>query len=262
MKGFNFTNNWMGKGRSEESEKPIFGLKNYLHEARSIMSSTLCILCIEYFPSFPPSTSWGQSNILLILASPVLSTVLSTYFALINVEKIIFFERKIRVIWHMSKDGSRLRLLKVKRATETKALGMVSENNRRRWRLSESSASSPAVTREHSSPLKSSRGWRGRATSRETQSTEHRLGANLSTGPSLTAREMAFCVCSVLAQPFSCVRAFATPWTLPARLFCPWNSPGKNTVAGCHFLLQRIFLSQGWNPHLLRLLDYRLVLYH
>ena len=32
----------------------------------------------------------------------------------------------------MSKDRSRLRLLKVKRATETKALGMVSENNRRR----------------------------------------------------------------------------------------------------------------------------------
>ena len=27
----------MGKGRSEESGKPIFGLKHYLHEARSIM---------------------------------------------------------------------------------------------------------------------------------------------------------------------------------------------------------------------------------
>ena len=24
----------------------------------------------------------------------------------------------------------------------------------------------------------------------------------------------------------------------PARLLCPWDSPGKNTGAGCHFLLQ------------------------
>ena len=31
----------------------------------------------------------------------------------------------------------------------------------------------------------------------------------------------------------------------PTRLFCPWNSPGKNTGVGCHFLLQRIFLTQG-----------------
>ena len=27
----------------------------------------------------------------------------------------------------------------------------------------------------------------------------------------------------------------------PARLFCPWNFLGKNTGAGCHFLLQGIF---------------------
>ena len=24
----------------------------------------------------------------------------------------------------------------------------------------------------------------------------------------------------------------------PARLLCPWDSPGKNTRVGCHFLLQ------------------------
>ena len=35
-----------------------------------------------------------------------------------------------------------------------------------------------------------------------------------------------------------------------ARLFCPWNFPGKNTRMGCHALLQGIFLTQGWNPHL------------
>ena len=27
--------------------------------------------------------------------------------------------------------------------------------------------------------------------------------------------------------------------------------PGKNTGVGCHFLLQGIFLTQGWNPYLL-----------
>ena len=25
------------------------------------------------------------------------------------------------------------------------------------------------------------------------------------------------------------------PWTVPARLLCPWDSPGKNTGEGCHF---------------------------
>ena len=31
----------------------------------------------------------------------------------------------------------------------------------------------------------------------------------------------------------------------PARLLCPWSSPGKNTGVGCPFLLQGIFLTQG-----------------
>ena len=26
----------------------------------------------------------------------------------------------------------------------------------------------------------------------------------------------------------------------PTRLLCPWDSPGKNTVVGCHFLLQEL----------------------
>ena len=33
----------------------------------------------------------------------------------------------------------------------------------------------------------------------------------------------------------------------PARLPCPWDSPGKNTGVGCHALLQGIFPSQGSN---------------
>ena len=35
----------------------------------------------------------------------------------------------------------------------------------------------------------------------------------------------------------------------------PWVYPGKNVRAGCHALLQGIFLNQGWNPRLLRLLQ-------
>ena len=36
----------------------------------------------------------------------------------------------------------------------------------------------------------------------------------------------------------------------PTRLLCPWDSPGKNTGVGCHFLLQGIFPTQGSNPGL------------
>ena len=37
----------------------------------------------------------------------------------------------------------------------------------------------------------------------------------------------------------------------PARLLCSWDSPGKNTGVGCHFLLQGIFPTQGLNSCLL-----------
>ena len=36
----------------------------------------------------------------------------------------------------------------------------------------------------------------------------------------------------------------------PARLLCPWDSPGKSTRKGCHALLQGIFPAQGSNPGL------------
>ena len=53
-------------------------------------------------------------------------------------------------------------------------------------------------------------------------------------------------LCSV-AQ--SCL--FQTPWTMARQALCPWNSAGKNTGVGCHFLVQGIFLTQGSNPCLL-----------
>ena len=37
----------------------------------------------------------------------------------------------------------------------------------------------------------------------------------------------------------------------PARLLCPWDSPGKNTGVGCYFLLQGIWMTQGSNLCLL-----------
>ena len=40
-------------------------------------------------------------------------------------------------------------------------------------------------------------------------------------------------------------------------LLCPWNFPGKNIGAGCHFLLQGIFPAQGSNWHLLHLLHWQ-----
>ena len=43
----------------------------------------------------------------------------------------------------------------------------------------------------------------------------------------------------------------------PARLLCPWGSPGKNTGVGCHFLLQEIFPTQGLNLCLLHLLHWQ-----
>ena len=37
----------------------------------------------------------------------------------------------------------------------------------------------------------------------------------------------------------------------PTRLLCPWDSPGKSTGVGCHFLFQRTSPTQGQNPGLL-----------
>ena len=37
---------------------------------------------------------------------------------------------------------------------------------------------------------------------------------------------------------FSSVQLSATPWTAAHQAPRPWDSPGKNTGVGCHFLLQ------------------------
>ena len=49
-------------------------------------------------------------------------------------------------------------------------------------------------------------------------------------------------------------RIFATLWTIACQASHLQNFSGKHTGVGCHFLLQRIFPTQGSNPHLLCLL--------
>ena len=44
----------------------------------------------------------------------------------------------------------------------------------------------------------------------------------------------------------------------PARMLCPWDSPGKNSGVGCHALFQGIFLTQGSIPLLLCLLHWQM----
>ena len=49
--------------------------------------------------------------------------------------------------------------------------------------------------------------------------------------------------------------SFVTPCTIPIRLPCPWNFPGKNTGVSCHLLLlQGIYPTYRSNLHLLSLL--------
>ena len=51
-----------------------------------------------------------------------------------------------------------------------------------------------------------------------------------------------FVVLLLLLSRFSRVWLCATPRRQPTRLPHPWDSPGKNTGVGCHFLLQCVKL--------------------
>ena len=42
----------------------------------------------------------------------------------------------------------------------------------------------------------------------------------------------------LLLSCFSCVDSVRPHRRQPTRLLCPWDSPGRNTGVGCHFLLQ------------------------
>ena len=50
---------------------------------------------------------------------------------------------------------------------------------------------------------------------------------------------------------------YPTDCRSPGRLLCPWDFPGMNTGVDCHSVHQRIFPTQGSNPHLLHLLHWQ-----
>ena len=76
----------------------------------------------------------------------------------------------------------------------------------------------------------------GRATKQQQQWQRYPL-SYWNTGTTAAADAKSLQSCPPLLRPHG---------LLPARLLCPWNSPGKNT-----FLLQGIFPTQGPNPCLL-----------
>ena len=55
------------------------------------------------------------------------------------------------------------------------------------------------------------------------------------------------CVCVSVLVAQLCLTLFDHHGLQSARLFCPWNSPGKSTGVCCHSHLQGIFLTQGPN---------------
>ena len=76
----------------------------------------------------------------------------------------------------------------------------------------------------------------------------------------ITQRASYMCVC-VYACMLTRSDSLQPHGMQPTRFLCPWDFPSKYWV-GCHFLLQGIFLTQGSNPCLLRLLHCRWILYH
>ena len=56
---------------------------------------------------------------------------------------------------------------------------------------------------------------------------------------------LAACCCQVASVVSNSVRPHGLQ---PTRLLRPWDSPGKNTGVGCHFLLQGNIPTQGLNP--------------
>ena len=58
---------------------------------------------------------------------------------------------------------------------------------------------------------------------------------------------------------YSHVWLFATPWTIARQAPLSQDFSGKNPGVGCHFFLQGIFFTQGWNSHVRHLLHWHAV---
>ena len=72
-----------------------------------------------------------------------------------------------------------------------------------------------------------------------------------------TAMGVTFCRCKITLHAWSLQSCptFCNP--VNCRLLHPWDSPGKNTGVGGHFLLQGVFPTWGSNRRLLRLLPWQ-----
>ena len=89
------------------------------------------------------------------------------------------------------------------------------------------------------------------------------FGANRISWPLLWEATLTYFSCMGVSSITSVISDFLRPHGLqPCRLICPWDSPGKSTGVGCHFLLQGLFLTQGSNPCLQWLLHRRRILYY
>ena len=73
-----------------------------------------------------------------------------------------------------------------------------------------------------------------------------------------TVKCLFYCLC-VLSLVYNSLRP---PWTVPARLLCPCNFPGKNTGVNCHYLLQGIFSTRRLKLCLLHCLHRQVDFYH
>ena len=62
----------------------------------------------------------------------------------------------------------------------------------------------------------------------------------------------------LLLSRFSRVRLSATPWTTAHQAPPSWDSPGKSTGVGCHFLL----LLSSFSPWLIQFWDWSLLTFH
>ena len=60
--------------------------------------------------------------------------------------------------------------------------------------------------------------------------------------PETTTTLLIGCVCVSHSVMFNSLRPYRL-W--PARLLCPWDSPGESAGVGCHALLQGTFPTQG-----------------
>ena len=65
---------------------------------------------------------------------------------------------------------------------------------------------------------------------------------------------MCVCVCVCVCIQLHLTLCNPMNYSLSMGFLCPWDFPGKNTGAGCHFLVQGIFSTQGLNPYLIHLL--------